>query len=883
MKAIYQWVLRTMMKDQTGVMQTLPKRDLIEFNVQMTAERLARNGIDPNALKNANQVENAINQIEAPRNVQQGIRNTESAKVFDMTGKKIDPRSKIMGGKQAETEAEILARINEENKKAVKSLKERKKPDVYTLDDYDTTNMSDIKKEIIRTETKLGNLNPTTTGFREKAKPLIDKIEELKKKLNDPEDFADGGVAGLLGERTGFFMGGPSSKGLGLLKQILNYMSKKGIKEDRFKGQNLSGLDMLRFSNPKAYNKMLDDPNKLFMRGREGIMATDMVKDYQKSLGAQRRGLTEKSLDVAKAMKKDQDRIAKRIAEEAKTTIIPQVKKQLMEGMGMSDEAAQKAAEDMAAAAQNIRRIDDPPKITDEGILQLENVLKNMETGGKKKRELNATGGRIGFDEGGMTRRTFLKILGGLAAIPIVGKFLKPMKVGKTITKVPVIQTDNVPGKPEWFDALVNRVIIEGDDVTKRFATGERQSIHQKTLDDGSVVRVTEDIDDGAVRVEYESDESMFGEPVQLQYKKPLPDEGDPRPAAEFEVSESGFVSRPDGPDDYVFEGEDMVGSSIRDLESDVSKLKQYATGQKQTLKEFVQSKKRKDKVAKLNEGDPAETSDYISQRQPEPDIDYGVDDYASGGRIGFSKGKLANLARRNFMKLLGGVGAGIGAFKTGILGFGKGASKQVAKDLTQVPIQNAEGMPSWFKPLVNRVIKEGVETTKLPPNKGGAYLDRQIVHSAKLGEGQGVKVYQNLDDQTIRVEYQSVDNMGGIDDAVHLDYKAAKEIVTKKGSVKTKPTFEAEEAYPHNTTGDYKDITFEGSNVVNKVDDLYSDTSALKQFGTNKALTKKELEIAKQKQKRVNEINNDLGEQNQLLPDPPDYDDFASGGLARC
>ena len=71
MNAIYQWVLRTMMKGQTGVMQTLPKRDLIEFNVQMTAERLARNGIDPNALKNANQVENVINQIEAPINVKQ--------------------------------------------------------------------------------------------------------------------------------------------------------------------------------------------------------------------------------------------------------------------------------------------------------------------------------------------------------------------------------------------------------------------------------------------------------------------------------------------------------------------------------------------------------------------------------------------------------------------------------------------------------------------------------------------------------------------------------------------------------------------------------------------------------------------------------------------
>ena len=100
MNAIYQWVLRTMMKGQTGVMQTLPKKDLIDFNVAMTAERLARNGFEPNAFKNANQVENAINQIEAPRNVQQGITSTKSADVFDLKGKKIKDTDNIMGGEE---------------------------------------------------------------------------------------------------------------------------------------------------------------------------------------------------------------------------------------------------------------------------------------------------------------------------------------------------------------------------------------------------------------------------------------------------------------------------------------------------------------------------------------------------------------------------------------------------------------------------------------------------------------------------------------------------------------------------------------------------------------------------------------------------------------
>ena len=209
---------------------------------------------------------------------------------------------------------------------------------------------------------------------------------------------------------------------------------------------------------------------------------------------------------------------------------------------------------------------------------------------------------RLGFKDG-MTRRTFLKILGGAMSIPIIGKILKPLKVGKTVTKVPVIKTDDVAGKPEWFDALVNKVIVEGDDVTKKFATGERQSIHQKKLDDGSVVRVTEDVDDGAVRVEYESSENVFEDPVQLQYKKPLPDEGDPRPTAEFTTSESGPVGRQTGPDDYDIEVDEVGGTSIRDLDSDVSKLKEYATGKGPTMREILQNKKRRDKAKAITEG----------------------------------------------------------------------------------------------------------------------------------------------------------------------------------------------------------------------------------------------------------------------------------------
>ena len=265
------------------------------------------------------------------------------------------------------------------------------------------------------------------------------------------------------------------------------------------------------------------------------------------------------------------------------------------------------------------------------GSLEL-GVGKNKEGigGGLTLRKKFNQGGiaRLGFKDG-MTRRTFLKILGGAMSIPIIGKFLKPLKTAKGVTKVPMIKTDDVAGKPEWFDQLVNKVIVEGDDVTKRFATGERQSIHQKTLDDGSVVRVTEDIDDGAVRVEYQSEKNVFGDDVQLEYKKPLPDEGDPRPTAEFTTAESGPVGKRTGPDDFDIEVDEVGGTSIRDLDSDVSKLKEYATGKKPTMTEIVQNKKRRDKAKAITEGGD-EMIDAVTRRQgdyvPEPD------DFASGG-----------------------------------------------------------------------------------------------------------------------------------------------------------------------------------------------------------------------------------------------------------
>jgi len=320
MKAILQWVLKTMMKDKTGVVQTLPNKDLVDFNVAMTAERLMRNGIDPNSLKNANQVENAINRIEAPRNVQQGIKSTKSAKVFDLEGKEIKNTKNIMGGKE-----------------------------IDLPDDVDP-------RDTILPSSMIDDLPPP--GSRGGPDDIAAPIQSADESLRD--------------------------------------MTEAEIKKKLEKG-NKEGIARIR-----ARQKMIEEAIDNVSPGFSGDLRVD----------------------------------------------------------------ADLVAEEMATRMGKV--YDDLPDLEGTRLYgEAYDALSKKRFESKLDPEDFAQGGRAGFKDG-MTRRTFLKLLGGMAAVPIVGKFFKLAKVGQKVKQVPIIKTDDVAGKPEWFDALVNKVIKEGDDVTNR-------------------------------------------------------------------------------------------------------------------------------------------------------------------------------------------------------------------------------------------------------------------------------------------------------------------------------------------------------------------------------------------------------------------------------
>jgi len=279
----------------------------------------------------------------------------------------------------------------------------------------------------------------------------------------------------------------------------------------------------------------------------------------------------------------------------------------------------------------------------------------------------------------------------------------------------------------------------------------------------------------------------------------------------------------------------------------------------------------------------------------------------ALGGRAGFAEGKGPKMSRRNFLKIMGGLAAlpVVGKFFKWAKPLAKTAK---VADLTSVPIKNIEGMPSWFKPLVNRVIKEGKEA------KVTEY-DRLITHTAKLPESKTpISVSQDLNTGDVWVDIGEQTKHGWADghygQPVRLEYKAAEDIISgpsdepfkvgvrdpllrEKVSIhkdlvkdikpgkeglrlkpgKTKEEFWIEEA--EFTGGHPENVKFEES-TFEKFGDHGSNFDEVEKFATGKV----------KKSKPTKKRSQTEWEQEKAQADAEAYweehGDYASGGLAR-
>jgi len=255
---IRRWVMSQMTKKaDDGIMITLPEKNKVDLNVSITMDRLLRNGIDPDAFTNPEQVNNAINMINSrmvnraiPADSDEGREITErlfgkqKAPVFDLEGNRISEGSGIMGGKQIQP---INMTVKErtggmlkgkyESDKAVKELmdsgqvgkgargmkKSKKVQDremFKAANERLTSDVNSIIKNIKSMEpitamkeasSVIGRKGKYKNLTEEQSKKILQDTEDHifeRYPVEDPEDFATGGIA-----RANFVGGGMGRRG----------------------------------------------------------------------------------------------------------------------------------------------------------------------------------------------------------------------------------------------------------------------------------------------------------------------------------------------------------------------------------------------------------------------------------------------------------------------------------------------------------------------------------------------------------------------------------------------------------------------------------------------------------------------------------------------
>ena len=119
-------------------------------------------------------------------------------------------------------------------------------------------------------------------------------------------------------------------------------------------------------------------------------------------------------------------------------------------------------------------------------------------------------GGRIGLKKG-MDRRTFMKIVGGISTLPIVGKFLK---FGKPVAKTVAEDVSKVADQaPDYFFNLVSKIKMFGKEGTP---IGPRQkTTNYKNYE------LTEDVGTGDLRITKQKGDKEFGyEEEVMEFRK---------------------------------------------------------------------------------------------------------------------------------------------------------------------------------------------------------------------------------------------------------------------------------------------------------------------------------------------------------------------------
>ena len=242
-----------------------------------------------------------------------------------------------------------------------------------------------------------------------------------------------------------------------------------------------------------------------------------------------------------------------------------------------------------------------------------------------------------------MDRRTLLKIMGGIAALPVLGKAIKGtgIKAIKAAGKI----LPKVSGMPEWFTPLVNKIMKEGIDISPKASRVEDMTTVKKLeipTEGGKseTITLTQNKVTGEISIEANISGGVADSPFELNYRPPKSDINietgkEIKSPGDFSVIENR--PRPTRePGDFEF---DYDNFDIDSAYSDVERLEKIATGKIKDVKKIEQRAAGRKKV---------EESPYddIMDRYPDPDMgDY---DFADGGLASFANGGKAKNKLKN-------------------------------------------------------------------------------------------------------------------------------------------------------------------------------------------------------------------------------------------
>ena len=456
--AIRNWVVQTMMKGQSGVVRTLPKREIIELNTQMTAERMMRNGINPEDMKTVGQVENVVKQIDTPKvNVNTGVTSVKKADVMDMEGNKIPEGSKIMGGKEIkESDAAIKARIEADNKKGLESIREKQYQEAVKKEQAKADADPDYIMDIIDPE-------DFATGGRVglKGAGFINFIKNMTMNKKSPLQFGKDYIKNvkektLRANETGKFMdlpiaevGIPGAAGAFVNNQIRKKL--ENMNEDQ-KEENLK-MFIMELENDEFYDKYPDIRDEMIADYTERLFGVKKADGGR--IGLKGAGFLNfiKKFKIKQSGDDVKDFLSKR--QFMKDIVGNTEKNKKARDLQMLKEAMEKARKEGGFKFKDIDVEKDIKPIFDQS----------------KDRTLNSDGGRIGYKVGSVDkiRRLVLKAMGagtigiGAAKSGIFSGFGKG--AGKTVAKEVAQQTtSSMP--PPYFFKLAEKIKKFGSDTT---------------------------------------------------------------------------------------------------------------------------------------------------------------------------------------------------------------------------------------------------------------------------------------------------------------------------------------------------------------------------------------------------------------------------------